>query len=219
MTPRLLETMRWEGGRIALLDRHLARLRASAEAFEYSVRPGHVKARVTEAISAIEGVVGVRLTVDSAGHVEVETWPLEDTPFRAAWIDPEPLAEAGAVLCTHKTTARDHYRSRYARARRLGADEAILVNERGEATEGTRTNVWARIDGRLWTPPLSSGGLGGVYRAHVLDARPEAGERVLTPADLRAADAVYLSNALRGWMPVHLVDPEAAVAGTGETPP
>ena len=195
--------MRAEDGRVALLDLHLARLGESAEAFGYPIRLGEVRARVDTSVG--EGVEGVRLTAGPEGDVDVETWALADDPFRTAWIDPEPFPEAGSRLCTHKTTAREHYRSRFDRACRLGADEAILLNERGEVSEGTRTNVWAEVDGRLWTPPLDSGGLGGVYRAHVLATVPEAGERTLTAADLKSARAVYLSNALRGWMPVRLV--------------
>lgn len=208
MSPRLLETMRAEAGRIALLDRHLARLGSSAAAFRYPVRIEEVRGRVEAAIQRRVGVCGVRLTLGPAGDVEVESWALDDRPLRSAWIDPEPLPEAGGLLCRHKTTDRAHYRARLERARRLGADEAILINARGEVTEGTRTNVWARIDGRLWTPPLGAGGLDGVFRAHVLAKRPEAGETALLPEDLRDAEAVYLTNALRGWMPVRLVRAE-----------
>lgn len=207
MTPRLLETMRAEGGRVALLERHLARLGASAAALGYPARLGAVREHVEAAVRAERGVRGVRLTVGPEGDAELETWALDDRPFRLAAVDPEPLPEAGTVLCVHKTTARDHYRARYERARARGADEAVLVNEAGEVMEGTRTNVWVEIGGRLWTPPLAAGGLPGVMRAHVLTTDPRAGERPLAPEDLFAADAVYLSNALRGWMPVRLIGP------------
>ena len=202
--PRLLETMRAEGGHVALLDRHLARLAASAEAFGYPLDAGAVRQRV-EAEAVGSGVRGVRLTLGEGGDVEIDTWPLDAAPFRTAWIDPEPFRDAGTWRTAHKTTVRDAYRERHDRALARGADESILVNARGEVTEGTRTNVWAAAGGRLWTPPLDAGGLGGVMRAHVLAARSDAGERVLTPGALRAADAVFLSNALRGWMPVTLV--------------
>ena len=43
-------------------------------------------------------------------------------------------------------------------------------------------------------------------RAHLLATRTDTGEDALRPDDLRAADAIYLSNALRGWMPVRLVE-------------
>jgi para-aminobenzoate synthetase/4-amino-4-deoxychorismate lyase len=203
--PRLLETMRAEDGRVALIGRHLARLAASADAFGYPLDVEAVRQRV-EAEVVGPGARGVRLSVGEGGDAEIETWPLDAAPFRTVWIDPEPFAEAGSWQTAHKTTARDAYRARHDRALARGADEAVLVNARGEVTEGTRTNVWAEVDGRLWTPPLAAGGLGGVMRAHVLATRAGAGERGLTPDDLRAADALFLSNALRGWMRVALVD-------------
>ena len=202
--PRLIETMRADSGRIARLDRHLARLATSADALGYRLDAQAVREFVARAATG-PGAWGVRLTLGRAGDVEIETWPLE-APMRTAWIDPEPLVEAGTALCLHKTTDRAHYRRRWDRARALGADEAVLVNARGEITEGTRTNVWAEIDGRLWTPPLAAGGLAGVERGHLLDTRPDTGEAALTPDDLRRADALFLSNALRGWMPVRLVE-------------
>lgn len=205
--PRLLETMRAEGGRIALLDRHLVRLGVSAEAFGYPVRLGDVRDRVEAAVPEAGSPVGVRLTVGPEGDVEIRTWALDDRPFRLAVLDPEPFPEAGSALCVHKTTAREHYERRRRRSLALGADEAVLVNPRGEVVEGTRTTVWAEVDGRLWTPPLAAGGLPGVMRAHVLATDPRAGERPLAPEDLNAAAAVYLSNALRSWMPVRLVGP------------
>lgn len=195
--------MRAEGGRIALFDRHLARLAASAAALGYPLDAEVVRQRV--AAEAGEGVRGVRLTLGGAGDLEVTSWDLDAAPFRTAWIDPEPHWDAGTWRTAHKTTARDAYRQRHERALMHRADEAILVNARREVTEGTRTNVWAEIDGRLWTPPLAAGGLGGVMRAHVLDTRSDAGERLLTPDAVRGADAVFLSNALRGWMPVEVL--------------
>ena len=131
--------------------------------------------------------------------------PFSDS-LETAWVDPEPLPEAGTPVCVHKTTDRAHYDRRLARARDRGADEAILLNTWGNVAEGALTNVWVEVGGRLWTPPLDAGGLGGVMRAHVLATDARAGERPLTPADLRDADAIFLSNAVRGWMPVRLVE-------------
>ena len=201
---RLLETMRAEGGEVGLLPRHLARLAASAEAFGIPLDVQSVRERVASAIGT--GVEGVRLTVGRSGDAAVTTWPLDDAPFRTVWIDTEPFEDAGTWRCTHKTTDRDHYRRRFDRARAHGADEALLVDLHGEVVEGTRTSVWIRDGDRLWTPHLAAGGLPGVMRAHLLATRTDTGEDALRPDDLRAADAIYLSNALRGWMPVRLVE-------------
>ena len=201
----LLETMRVEGGRVAHLARHRARLAASAAAWGLDLDADALFERVTRAAADTDGVWRARLVIRHDRAPELDLAPLASPPFATAWLDPEPLAEAGTWRCTRKTTARGHYDRAVARARRHGADEPLLLNARGEVTEGARTNVWLREGDRWITPPLAAGGLGGVERAAWLD---EAGaeEAVVTPARLAAADAVWLSNALRGRMPVRLVD-------------
>jgi D-alanine transaminase len=73
-----------------------------------------------------------------------------------------------------------------------GADDAIMVRE-GLVTEGTATNVFAVIKGRLVTPALESAPmLAGVTRAMILDADPSIEQRAVTIDELRSAEEVML---------------------------
>jgi para-aminobenzoate synthetase/4-amino-4-deoxychorismate lyase len=90
------------------------------------------------------------------------------------------------------------YDQQFAVARAEGFDEVIFTNERGEITEGAISNIFIEKNGRLLTPPLSCGVLPGIFRRHLLETRADVSERVLTIDDLKAADAVYLCNSLRG---------------------
>jgi para-aminobenzoate synthetase/4-amino-4-deoxychorismate lyase len=63
-----------------------------------------------------------------------------------------------------------------------------------------------RIDGKLFTPPLSAGALPGVLRRHILATNPTAQESTLTLADLASAEAIYLGNSLRGLRQVTRLD-------------
>lgn len=197
--------MRAEGGRVGHLDRHLDRLVASAAAFGIPADRAALARRVQDAIASASGPLRVRLDLDPEGRVRVEARPLAARPFRTVWICPDALDEAGGPLCRHKTTRRDHYERPYRSALDRGADEAILLNAAGEVVEGTRTSVWIASGGKLWTPPLDAGGLPGVMRAHLLASRADTGEATLTRDDLEGADAVWVSNALRGLMPVRLL--------------
>ncbi len=91
-----------------------------------------------------------------------------------------------------------------ARASRPDCDEVILWNERGELTEGSRTNVVLDLGGQWVTPPVSSGLLAGAFRGWLL-AAGQIRERVLTPADLRAARRIALINSVRKWQAAVLV--------------
>jgi len=197
--PTLLETMRLQGGRIALLEGHLARLSGSARYLGVSLDLAVARARLaTEA-----GDGRLRLLVSPDGAITVERSPL---PPPAA--GPVPLAfstdpvDRRDPALFHKTTRRAPYDRR--RAERPDAFDVLLVNREGEVTEGTFTNVVADIDGERVTPPLDAGLLPGVFRAALL-SRGEVRERRLLPADLARARRIWLVNALRGWIEARLV--------------
>jgi len=202
----LLETMRWEHG-IALLNRHLARSAAAAAAlgFRFNESAIHEALQQHEASLDENTAYRLRLTLGKTGSIHVTATPLEPgTPaFRTAVLHAEPV-DSTDRLRAFKTTQRDAYEAAYDLANNTGFDEAILVNERGEVVEGTRTNVWLRRDGFWLTPPLESGCLGGVYRAHLLETWEDASEAALSVDDLTAAEQIGLSNAVHGFLPVEL---------------
>jgi para-aminobenzoate synthetase/4-amino-4-deoxychorismate lyase len=80
----------------------------------------------------------------------------------------------------------------------------LLWNRRGEATESTIGNIVVEIDGRRWTPPVSSGLLAGTFRGELLDAGIVA-ERVLARADVEGAPRLWLVNSVREWVEAVLV--------------
>jgi branched-chain amino acid aminotransferase len=87
-------------------------------------------------------------------------------------------------------------------AQQAGYDEVVLLNERGEVAECTAANIFCVREGRVLTPPLSSGCLEGVTRGVVLEIGAGVGvpveERTLRPEDLYSADGVFISSTNRG---------------------
>ena len=89
-----------------------------------------------------------------------------------------------------------------------GADEAVFLNLAGDLCEGTGTNVFVGIEGRLLTPPLSSGCLAGVTRALVLEIADAVEEPV--PAErLGEVTEAFLTSTTRGAQPIRTVDGRA----------
>jgi branched-chain amino acid aminotransferase len=98
-----------------------------------------------------------------------------------------------------------------ARQRNPAASEAILCAANGGIAEGATSNVFLVADGILCTPGLEAGILDGVTRAKVLDLARGAGLDVreptfVAPEELRGADEVFLTSAVRGILPVTAVD-------------
>ncbi len=86
-------------------------------------------------------------------------------------------------------------------AQSLGFDEVVLLNECGEVAECTAANIFCARDGRVLTPPLSSGCLEGVTRGILLELGPAAGagieEQTLRLQDLYDADEVFITSTNR----------------------
>jgi branched-chain amino acid aminotransferase len=93
-----------------------------------------------------------------------------------------------------------------AEAQQEGFDELVLLNERGEIAECTAANIFAVRNGKVYTPPLSSGCLEGVTRGILLEIAPEAGvaviQQALRPEDVYSADEVFISSTNRNLLSV-----------------
>lgn len=109
-------------------------------------------------------------------------------------------------LLRHKSTSRAEYDRAWRLAEAQAGFDMLFFNERGELTEGGRSNVFVKLDGSWYTPPLSAGLLPGVMRQVLLeDPAMRASERSLTQADLLRAQALIVCNALRGALPARLI--------------
>jgi branched-chain amino acid aminotransferase len=106
-----------------------------------------------------------------------------------------------------------------AEAQKEGWDEVVLLNERGEIAECTAANIFAVKNGKVYTPPLSSGCLEGVTRGILFEIAPEAGvaviEQTLRPDDLYAADEVFISSTNRSLLSVAEVAGHKMAAAPG----
>ncbi|WP_420397453.1 aminotransferase class IV family protein [Nioella sp.] len=201
---RLIETFGWWPGEgVRRLDRHLARMGRSAGTLGFPFHEDAARERVAGLDG--QGPLRCRLTLGSAGDLELIAVPLPPAPDRA-WrvaIHPERLRSDDPWL-GHKTTNRALYDQARA-ALPDGVDEYLFLNERGEVCEGTITNIFVTLEEGQWvTPPRSSGLLPGVLREELL-ASGEVEEAPVTLDMLRCARAVTLGNSLRGEIPAQLL--------------
>jgi para-aminobenzoate synthetase/4-amino-4-deoxychorismate lyase len=209
----LIETMLWRGG-YPLLELHLERMEDSADYFDFSFDRAEVEAKLIAegATRTDETPHKVRMLLSKDGSVTIAWEPLpaaSAAPLRVS-IARERI-DAADRFYFHKTTNRALYARVLRAAQQAGFDDALFLNRDGQVTESAVGNILIEKGGVLFTPPVSCGLLAGVYRRHILETRDNVRERVLYPEDLKAADSVYLSNAVRG---LRLV--EIAWEGAGE---
>ena len=187
----LIETLKFENG-FARLDRHLARMAASAAAFGLAFDPARARRALENAVAGQGGPLRVRLTLDEEGAHQAVAAPLPPNPPHWTYLLSDEAVESGDMLLRHKTSWRDLYERQ---AARHPGGEVIFRNERGELTEGARSNIFIKRGGQLLTPPLSSGLLPGILRAELLETG-QCEEAILTEDDL--GGEVYFGNSLRG---------------------
>jgi para-aminobenzoate synthetase / 4-amino-4-deoxychorismate lyase len=214
LLPDLIETLRWErAAGFWLLAEHLERLRRSALYFGYPCDPDEVARRL--------GAWAERLDPECAWRVRLLLRPGGAISLSSRRLSPRPSDDAAAPVAFasrpvnsgdrflfHKTTRRRRYDWALRRALARGHWDVLFLNERGEVTEGARSNIFVEKGGVFLTPPLASGLLPGTFRAHLMTSEAQrVRERVLYPGDLRRAERIYLGNALHGLVPVRLDEP------------
>ncbi|MBZ2206199.1 aminodeoxychorismate synthase component I [Massilia soli] len=196
----LFETMRATHDGIAQRDMHLARIGKSAAYFGFAFDRDAALAALNEACGELgDGAFRMRLALQQDGAMSVGTAPLAPLQEPVKVLLAPDATHSDDLFLRHKTSVRGRYDAAWRDAEAQGGFDTLFFNERGELTEGGRSNVFVRLDGRWYTPPLPAGVLPGVMRAAMLaDPAWAASERAITRAVLDSAEEIVVCNALRG---------------------
>jgi 4-amino-4-deoxychorismate lyase len=197
----LIETLLWtRDAGFQRFDRHLRRLARSCAALGFAFDEARARAALAAVVAETPGArLRARLEWSAGGEAKAGATTIEPVPDDALWrvIVAERRLSSADPLLAHKTTRREIYDSEFARAGAMGAEETLLLNERGEVCEAARMNVFLPRDGVLLTPPLASGLLPGVLREELIE-QGRAREAVLQLEDFGEAGVFFVGNSLRG---------------------
>ena len=226
------ETMLAVNGRVFRLDPHLARLARGLAAL--GVDPpsaAYLRDAVARTLQANAlRDARVRLSV-SAGRMPRPDLATAVSP--SVIVVAEPLVEApaaplhllvasqrvdpGRPLAAAKTAQYLTYLVAAAEAHRSGFDDALLLNTHGRLCEASTSNLFARIDSTLVTPPIEDGPIPGITRAALLELAPRAGltpvERSLTLHELASVQELFVTNSIAGLRSVAAVSHRSPAGG------
>lgn len=237
----------WEGlrltqGRIPFLDRHLDRLWDGAKMlrFDIGLTKAELAARVFDLVEGnrMRDGVHIRLMVTRGKR----RTPYQDPRVAegkativiiAEWKTPKPevLARGLKLFTVHvRRTGPDTQDQKLnshsklncilacMQATEAGADEGLMLDDRGLVATCNSTHFFIVRKGEVWT----SGGqfcLGGITRGAVLQAAREAGipalERDFSLFDVYSADEAFCTGTFGGLTPVTIVDGRP-IGGAGE---
>jgi len=237
------ETLRAYGGRIFMLQQHLARLQRSARLIGLDLpipekdwpnllndalaRNGLRDAYLRVTVSRGVGAIGL-----DPGLCPRPTVVVIAKPFQAY---PAHLFTEGVSLITtsvHRNLATalspqikslNFLNNILAKqeALKAGAFDGVMLNAQGHLTECTTSNIFFIRHGTLCTPSVACGILDGITRGVILTLAKEQGlkteESAYTPEALRQADECFLTNTTMELMPVRDVDQH--LVGSGKPGP
>jgi len=238
------ETLRTYNRVPFLYDRHMRRLRQSAERILLDVPfdDASMLRWIDQTVAAAGDLTEAYIRILHTRGVGDLTYDLKSTPAPTTVIIVKPFEAYPArvyndgIRLALVDMLRNHPRSvnpiiksnnllnnalAMQTAYRSGAEEALMCNYRGELTECSQSNFFMVRSGAVLTPPSAAGLLEGVTRAFIFELGRELGvdvrEETLTPQDLPAADEMFITSTTRELSPV--VNLDGRVVGDGKPGP
>lgn len=199
----IFETLRVENRQCALLNRHLCRLKAAAQALNLPL-PDGCENQIKQYIADLpDGVFRVKALLASDG-ISLSRAVLNHLADKQRVIISPAVLPAQNYLRRFKTTHRALFDQAWQTAETQGAFDSLFFNSDGILLEGGRSNVFVKHRGQWLTPSLDLDILNGIMRQAVLDEPQkylhtnQVIETHITQKTLQEAEEIRLSNALRG---------------------
>jgi len=222
----LFETIRVYNGQALFLIYHLERLLAGMKVLKFDFEPEAFRALIQQeidrliALNQVDKHGYVRLQVYRAGagaytpiqnkpYYLMEAQSFKDDPFQGTapqqLVAYQELSLHFDALSPFKTGNALPYVLAGIHAREQGVDDAVLFNQK-EVADTAGANIFIIRQQKIFTPPLSSGCLDGVMRRQLFllckEIKVPLEAKKLKIKDLRQADEIFLTNSVRGIIPV-----------------
>ncbi len=240
------ETFRTFNGRPHLLEEHLGRLKAGCEQIQIRL-PDSSIAEAEHMEPVLAELLERNGLPDAVFRYTVAAGPAPGGLPRAPYTDPtellvpRPVPELSEkpislhILRTRRNTEEFEPRPKglaylnslaghlELREREIPpGDEGVMLSPGAHLSEGVTGNLFFILDDRLCTPDPSTGLLSGVTRQAVLALAEQFGIRIredrFTLDDLTGADAIFITNSVRGLSPAaKVISEDDRLLWTGES--
>lgn len=188
---QIIETVKIENNSILFEKEHFKRMQKTAEHFGF-------KFKTPEIAKTDDGMLRILLNRDG----EIKTELKRITPAKTSKIAISPIIQNSKnEFLYYKTTYRPWYFDSFQKIKNGEIYDEIFFNEKGELTEGARSNIVLQLNGNLYTPPVQCGLLNGVFRQELLKNN-KCTEKILYKKDLEKAEKIFCVNSVRGMVEV-----------------
>jgi para-aminobenzoate synthetase/4-amino-4-deoxychorismate lyase len=203
-TFEIFETMLVDSRKIYLLNDHLDRMQKAAEFFLFVFDQNKIIKYLDSVLEKLDHQkYRFKLTLDKWGRLNHFVSAIVSHNKEVNIIISEKSIDSHNKFQYFKTTNRSLYDDEYKKYSEQGYFDVIFFNEKGELAEGAITNIFINKNETVFTPPLSSGILTGIYRNHFIKNNSNVRERELYLQNLLEADKIVLTNSVRGEVTVN----------------
>lgn len=218
---KLIETVKIEDGKALFAKEHAARMKESARTLGFACDES-ILAKIFRnpaaapvgwafsptAMTCLTGKIPpnhrktgiMRVLLSKNGEIET-SFREADAPKSFKIAVSSEKVNSHEPLLMHKTTYRPHFEAAFEKIKNGEIYDEIFFNEKGELTEGARSNIVIEKDGKFYTPPVECGLLNGIFRQKLIK-EGKCTEKILKIPDLEAADAIFCVNSVRGMVKV-----------------
>jgi para-aminobenzoate synthetase / 4-amino-4-deoxychorismate lyase len=196
----LFETILIRDKKAFLLNQHLNRLKESAGYFLFVFDEERIKVSLNKRLNHLlsNRNYRCRISLNKWGKFKIQITPYSERKERGKIIISRKRISSKNPFQYFKTTSRDLYNEQFSYYSSKGFFDIIFLNENDEVTEGAISNIFLRKNDTIFTSPIESGILNGIYRQYYIQRNPKVIEKKLFVNDLLDADEVFLTNSLRG---------------------
>jgi branched-subunit amino acid aminotransferase/4-amino-4-deoxychorismate lyase len=208
------ESILYIGDRFPFLNLHLERILELAHVLhiEFTIKLDELDIRLREAIhDSSERKFRLKfkihednLHIDTIESQLTHPYSFQNYPSISLVIYPH-YTKPQETLSRWKYENHHLYQDSIEFAHQSGAFQSIILNEKRDIVETSLSNFFYFIDNKLYTPPLSSGAVNGVFRRYLM-SKYNIIEKKLHWDDLKLIEEVFISSAIRGIVPVKKID-------------
>ncbi len=183
-----------------LLQYHIKRLKNACKWFGFKFDEIKIRKALNMCAYNIKGHgdYKVRIFINSTGDIKTDFSKIEKDNKIIKLCIADELVNSDNEFLYYKTTKRDFYERNLKKARQNGYDDIVFMNEKGQITECSTSNIFIRKNGIFYTPPVCCGLLNGIYRQYLLRTHPfEYKEKLIYKKDLLNAQEIYICNSVR----------------------
>ena len=187
--------MKVENGNILLANEHFTRMEKAAKYFNFKFKKPKINITENNCI--------LRVLLNKDGDFEFQTREISNKIISKKITISPIIQNSKNEFLYYKTTYRPWFFDSFQKIKNGEIFDEIFLNEKGELTEGSRSNIILLINKKMYTPPITCGLLNGTYRQKLIN-EGKCIEKILYKNDLKNAEKIFCVNSVRGMVEVEL---------------